>query len=246
MLGLIGGTGLTRMKDLEEIGTHALDTPWGRPSAPIVEGLLEGQRVFFLPRHGDPHRIPPHRINYRANIAALSSLGVTRIVAVNAVGGINLPVEHIVLPDQIIDYTWGRASSYCDDAQNPLVHVDFTWPFDDDLRKGLAHAMDQAGVRWVAGGCYAATQGPRLESAAEVRRMARDGCNVIGMTGMPEAALAREKSIPYAMLCLVVNPAAGSVDRIITMEEIASVVDAGMEGLQRVLVYFCRTCPADA
>ncbi len=246
MLGLIGGTGLTQLEGLEKVKTHAPQTPWGLASAPIVEGVLAGTRVFFLPRHGDPHLILPHRINYRANIAALESLGVTRIVAVNAVGGINVPVSHIVLPDQMIDYTWGRASSYYDEAGAPVTHVDFTWPFDDSLRKRLARALDEAAVQWVDRGCYAATQGPRLETAAEVRRLAKDGCDVIGMTGMPEAVLAREKSIPYAMLCLVVNPAAGTTEQIITMEDIASAAETGLEALHRALLCYCRAHAVDA
>jgi len=156
-------------------------------------------------------------------------------VAVNAVGGITAPAGALVLPEQIIDYTWGRDSTLFDDPNDPLVHVDFSWPFDPVLRRRLRGALERAGLQWVDGGCYAATQGPRLETAAEILRLERDGCDIVGMTGMPEAVLARELGIPYAMLSLVVNPAAGKANREITMAEIEAVLHTGMSDVRRAL-----------
>jgi 5'-methylthioinosine phosphorylase len=230
MLAFIGGTGLTRMAGLTVIARHDIVTEWGAPSAPVVEGELAGERVLFLARHGDPHILLPHQVNYRANIAALKQAGASAIVAVNAVGGIThrAPTASIVVPDQIIDYTSGRDTTFFDRKVAPVVHVDFSWPFTPSLRQRLLDALAKVEAHAVNGGCYGATQGPRLETAAEITRMENDGCDIVGMTGMPEAVLARELDIPYAMLSLVVNPGAGKSDREITMEEIEAVIHAGM------------------
>ncbi len=230
MLAFIGGTGLTRMTGLKVVARHDLDTEWGAPSAPVVEGELAGKRVLFIARHGDPHVLLPHQVNYRANIAALKQAGASEIIAVNAVGGITTraPTASIVVPDQIIDYTWGRDSTFFDRRVAPVVHVDFSWPFAPSLRQRLLDALARVDAHAVNGGCYGATQGPRLETAAEISRMENDGCDIVGMTGMPEAVLARELEIPYAMLSLVVNPGAGKSDREITIEEIEAVIHAGM------------------
>lgn len=230
MLAFIGGTGLTRMNGLTVIDRHDISTRWGAPSAPVVEGELAGKRVLFLARHGDPHVLLPHQVNYRANIAALQQAGASEIVAVNAVGGIShrAPTTAIVVPDQIIDYSWGRESTFFDKKEAPVVHVDFSWPFTPALRQRLLDALAKVEAHAVNGGCYGATQGPRLETAAEISRMENDGCDIVGMTGMPEAVLARELDIPYAMLSLVVNPGAGKSEREITMEEIEAVIHAGI------------------
>lgn len=230
MLAFIGGTGLTRMDGLTVVARHEIDTEWGAPSAAVIEGELAGKKVLFLARHGDPHVLLPHQVNYRANMAALKQAGATEIVAVNAVGGITAqaPTAAIVVPDQIIDYTWGREITYFDQRVAPVVHVDFSWPFSASLRLRLLAALEKVGAHAIDGGCYGATQGPRLESAAEISRMERDGCDIVGMTGMPEAVLARELELPYAMLSLVVNPGAGKSDQEITMAEIEAVVHAGM------------------
>ena len=243
MLAFIGGTGLTRMDNLDLIERHAINTRFGEPSAPVVEGELDGQRVLFLARHGDPHVLLPHQVNYRANLLALKEAGATAIVAVNAVGGITpqAPTGTLVLPDQIIDYTWGRDMTLFDDPAAPLVHVDFSWPFDAALRNALKEQLSAADLKWNDGGCYAATQGPRLETAAEIARLERDGCDVVGMTGMPEAVLARELEIPYAMLSLVVNPAAGKSTHEITMAEIEAVIHDGMASVCQLLADFARS-----
>lgn len=234
-LAFIGGTGLTRMDGLQVRERHVFHTRFGDPSAAIVEGTLAGTTVLFLARHGDPHVHLPHQVNYRANIMALKEAGARAIIAVNAVGGISVAAGDLVIPEQIIDYSWGRHSTFFDDLDEPLVHVDFSWPFDADLRQRLKTALAATDLPWRDGGCYAATQGPRLETAAEIRRLEKDGNTIVGMTGMPEAVLARELGIPYAMLSLVVNPAAGKADREITMTEIEAVLHDGMAGVCQVL-----------
>jgi 5'-methylthioinosine phosphorylase len=239
---VIGGTGIAELNGLAAVATHNPDTPYGAPSGPIREGLLDGRRVYFLQRHGgSPGVIPPHLVNYRANLWALQSLGVTEIVAINAVGGISPAMQpgKLVIPDQLIDYTWGRAHTFDDGSAGRLMHIDFTEPYDLELRTALLAAAAEAGIACEATGVYAASQGPRLETAAEIRRMAADGCDVVGMTGMPEAALARELGIAYASVCMVVNPAAGLGELPITLEMMAGILQrkAGVVGeLLRILV----------
>lgn len=210
-LAVIGGTGVYQFPGLEHAVRHAVPTRWGRPSSAIVVGELAGHRIAFLARHGEHHTLAPHRINYRANIDALDALGVRRIVGVNAVGGIRADMGPRVLavPDQLIDYTSGRANSFCDAEGEPVLHIEFGKPYADGLRHELLAAAHGAGIAIVAGGCYGATQGPRLETCAEIARLRRDGCDLVGMTGMPEAALARERGIDYACLAVVANWAAG-------------------------------------
>lgn len=210
-LAIIGGTGLYAFPGLGDIERREASTRWGAPSAPIVTGTLSGQRVAFLARHGEAHSLAPHRINFRANIAALHELGARRIVGINAVGGIRADMgpRVLVVPDQLIDYTCGRPSSFCDGQGEAVLHIDFSEPYSAALRADLLAASRKAGVDVVDGGCYAATQGPRLETNAEIARLRRDGCDLVGMTGMPEAALARELEIEYACLALVANWAAG-------------------------------------
>lgn len=209
MLAIIGGSSLTQLPALQAPRRVAVDTPYGAPSAPLVIGRLADREVLFLARHGEPHHLPPHRINYRANLRALQDQGATHVIAVATVGGIAGEFEpgNIALPDQILDYTWGRAATFFDDT---ATHIDFTQPYDRALRLRLLRAAQRAGVALHDGGVYAVTQGPRLETAAEIRRLQRDGADLVGMTGMPEAALARELGLPYATLALVVNAAAGT------------------------------------
>lgn len=236
-IAIIGGTGLARFDGLENIRTEFIATPYGEPSALLRHARVGDTEVVFLPRHGDPHRIPPHRVNYRANIWALHNAGVSGIIAVNAVGGITPQMEAgaICVPDQIVDYTWGRVHTYSDDADSPLQHVDFSYPYDEVLRQAIIDAAGELGTEIVDRGTYGATQGPRLESVGEINRMERDGCDLVGMTGMPEAALARELDLPYASICLVVNPAAGRTEGIITMEQIDAVMATGMETVKALL-----------
>ena len=213
-LALIGGTGLYRFPGLENVSESALDTPWGKPSDVIVRGELGGKRVAFLARHGREHNILPHKVNYRANLHALKELGAKCIIGVNAVGGIreDMGPRVLVVPDQVIDYTYGRISSYCDAEGADVRHIDFSEPYTQSLRKRMLDGALKANIAVVDGGCYGATQGPRLETRAEISRMRRDGCDLVGMTGMPEAVLARELGVDYACLSLVANWAAGCGD----------------------------------
>lgn len=189
-----------------------MDTPYGRASCALGEARFGSNTALVLARHGLQHEFPPHRVNYRANIAALKSAGVSRIIATYAVGGVtpDLGVADLVIPDQIIDYTHGREHTFFDEFADEPVHIDFTQPFDAKLRQSLLEAAQRAGQSTTDHGVYACTQGPRLESAAEVVRLARDGATIVGMTAMPEAALAREAGIAYAGIAVVVNPAAGA------------------------------------
>ncbi len=222
-LALIGGTGLYQFPGLEDVIEHTVDTPWGTPSDSIVSGMLGLKRVAFLARHGRRHDILPHKVNYRANLHALKQLGASRIIGVNAVGGIrdDMGPRVLAIPDQIIDYTYGRISSFCDTEAAEVRHIDFSEPYTQRLRQEMINAASSAEVPIVDGGCYGATQGPRLETRAEISRMRRDGCDLVGMTGMPEAVLARELEVEYACLALVANWAAGCGDEAeISLEEI--------------------------
>lgn len=236
-LGIIGGSGLYCLPGLEDLAHHNVMTAWGAPSAALCYGRLNRVELFFLPRHGSNHHLPPHRINYRANIAALADAGVEAIVATAAVGGI----EHgagtgvIVVPHQIIDYTYGRDHTYSDGTQAHPQHVDFSAPYSARLRAALIGAAADVDIAVLTRGVYAATQGPRLESAAEIDRLERDGCTIVGMTGMPEAALARELGLEYANISLVVNPAAGRAKGEITMADIERELANGMGRIRSII-----------
>jgi 5'-methylthioinosine phosphorylase len=239
-LAIIGGTGLYKLAALERIESHQPVTRYGAPSGPVRVGFLAGRRVAFLARHGEGHSVPPHKINYRANLAALKAVGATRVLALNTVGGITeaFPPRALGCPDQLIDYTWGRVSTLCEEEGTEVLHVDFGDPYAASLRDEVLRAAKSASVAVVDGGCYGATQGPRLETKAEIARMRRDGCDLVGMTGMPEAALAREFGLEYACLAIVANWAAGAgpdPDEQITLEEVLANVDAAGAGLAPLL-----------
>ena len=239
-LAVVGGTGLYALAGLQDIETHQPVTRYGAPSGPVRIGSLEGRRVAFLARHGEGHSVPPHRINYRANLAALQALGASRVLALNTVGGIGERFGPRVLacPDQLIDYTWGRISTFCEEPGTEVLHVDFGDPYTPSLRGQVLDAARIAGVALVDGGCYGATQGPRLETKAEIARMRRDGCDLVGMTGMPEAGLARELGLEYACLAIVANWAAGAgpdPDEVITLEDVLANVAAATSGVPTLI-----------
>lgn len=239
-LAVIGGTGVYALGELTDIETFQPETPYGVSSSPIRVGTYAGKRVAFLARHGEGHSLPPHKINYRANLAALKTIGVHRVLALNTVGGITERFAPRVLacPDQLIDYTWGRISTLCEEPGSEVLHVDFGDPYTLALRQVVLMAAQQAGVPLVADGCYGATQGPRLETKAEIARMRRDGCDLVGMTGMPEACLARELSLEYACLAIVANWAAGAgedANEIITLQDVLDNVSAAMRDVPKVL-----------
>ncbi|WP_101926635.1 MULTISPECIES: S-methyl-5'-thioinosine phosphorylase [Luteimonas] len=235
-LAVIGGTGLYQLADLQDVEPHQPVTRFGALSGPVRVGTLDGKRVAFLARHGEGHSVPPHRINYRANLAALHALGATRVLALNTVGGITERFGPRVLacPDQMIDYTWGRVATFSEEEGSEVLHVDFGDPYTPALRRALLDAARVAAVDLVDGGCYGATQGPRLETRAEIARMRRDGCDLVGMTGMPEAGLARELGLDYACLAIVANWAAGAgpdAEEVITFEDVLSNVAAATSGV---------------
>ena len=241
-LAVIGGSGLEAFEGLEDARSVRVETPYGAPSSPLIHARLEGHPVVFLSRHGESHAIAPHEINYRANLHALREAGVDGILSVATVGGlrVDLGPGALALPDQLIDYTSGRISTFFQGPEMPVTHVDFTYPYDARLRALLLRAATDLGEAVVDGGTYGCTQGPRLETAAEIRRMGRDGCDLVGMTGMPEAVLARELAIPYAVLAVVANHAAGvgGSAEAISLDAIVQVV---RDAMVRVRAIIART-----
>jgi len=236
-LAIIGGTGLTTLKNLEISRREVMRTPWGEPSGPLITGTLGGKEVVFLARHGHGHTIPPHMVNYRANIWALKETGVHSVIAIASVGGIRDDMEpgRLAFPNQIIDYTWSRKNTYFETDLTHVVHIDFTEPYCEELRCLLVEAARELGLAAIEEGVYGATQGPRLETAAEIDRMERDGCDLVGMTGMPEASLAREAGLCYATCAVIANRAAGRGAGSISMEDIEGNLDTGMERVRRLL-----------
>ncbi|MBI2994232.1 MAG: S-methyl-5'-thioinosine phosphorylase [Gammaproteobacteria bacterium] len=237
-LGIIGGSGLKALAGFELLHQKEPSTPFGEASSPLSFGTFAGREVVFLARHGQPHHIPPHKVNYRANLWALRANGVSKVISINAVGGISGGMQpgRIVIPDQIIDYTSSRAHTFFDGDTAKVVHVDFSRPYDEGLRRILVDAVVGDGLDVRDGGTYGATQGPRLETAAEIQRMERDGCHIVGMTGMPEASLARELSLRYASIAVVANWAAGKLDEEISMAVIERNLADGMQLVQRLLM----------
>ncbi len=238
MLAIIGGSGLTRLSTLAVAHREVVRTPYGDPSSTLLFGQVAGGDAVFLARHGHGHTIPPHRVNYRANIWALKEKGARSIVAVASVGGIcDCSPGDLVLPHQLVDYTSGREMTYFDGGEGKVGHVDFTHPYSPELRVKCLSAAAAAGLSLRDGGVYGAVNGPRLETAAEIDRLARDGATLVGMTGMPEAALAREAGLPYAAICVVVNHAAGRGDsaRQISMEGISQVLETAMDKVRTLL-----------
>ncbi|HEY5763708.1 MAG TPA: S-methyl-5'-thioinosine phosphorylase [Rhodocyclaceae bacterium] len=249
MLAIIGGSGLTRLSSLDVSHREIARTPYGEASCPLVIGSLEGYPAVFLARHGFGHTIPPHEVNYRANLWALRDRGAKAVVSIASVGGIreDLRPGDLLIPDQIIDYTWGRKSTFHEGDGCTVHHVDFTLPYDSALRDRLIRVASGAGIGFAAGGVYAATQGPRLETAAEINRLARDGADVVGMTGMPEAALAREIGLPYAAINVVANYAAGRGDssQAIRLDAIQPILDESMGRVRQLLQVFARDLASD-
>ncbi|WP_185816647.1 S-methyl-5'-thioinosine phosphorylase [Xanthomonas sp. SS] len=242
-LAVIGGTGVYKLAQLDDVETRQVDTRYGSPSGPIRIGTLLGHRVAFLARHGEGHSLPPHKINYRANLAALQQIGATRVLALNTVGGIGERFGPRVLacPDQLIDYTWGRVSTLSEEPGSEVLHVDFGHPYSPMLRSKVLAAARVTGAAVVDGGCYGATQGPRLETIAEIARLRRDGCDLVGMTGMPEAGLARELGLEYVCLAIVANWAAGCGDaQEITLAEVLANVEAASAGLPELIGELAR------
>ena len=239
MLAILGGSGFNPLANMDVTRRRVVRTPYGKPSGALAFGTLRGRKVVFLPRHGPGHTIPPHAVNYRANIWALHAQKVKDVVSVASVGGIraDLGPGTLAVPDQIIDYTHGRSSTFVTRGDRPVTHIDFTRPYCEAMRQRLLKAARAAGEALVAEGTYAATQGPRLETAAEIGRLERDGAHLVGMTGMPEAALAREIGLCYAAIAVVVNHAAGrgASEHGIRLEDIRLVSERAMERVSAIL-----------
>jgi 5'-methylthioinosine phosphorylase len=239
MLAVIGGTGLTKLANLEIAHREVVRTPYGEPSGPLTFGRIGGKDILFLARHGYGHILAPHEVNYRANIWAIHAQGVKHVVAVNSVGGIDpaLGPGVLALPDQIIDYTHGRKHTYFEGPDQPVTHIDFTHPYCGEMRQRCLEAAQQAGEPLLDGGVYAAVQGPRLETKAEIDRLERDGATMVGMTGMPEAALARELGLCYASIAVVANWAAGrgASSQAVNLDAIFRVLDDGMARVRKIL-----------
>jgi 5'-methylthioinosine phosphorylase len=244
MLAIIGGSGLTKLANLEVSRRLAARTPYGDPSGAITCGKIGKSDVLFLARHGYGHTIPPHEVNYRANLWALKDAGADSVVSVASVGGIRNDIwpGAILLPHQVIDYTWGRASTFFEGPGAPVNHIDFTEPYSRVMRARLLNAAAAAAERVTDGGVYAATQGPRLETAAEIHRLERDGADIVGMTGMPEAALAREIGLEYAALTVVANYAAGRGDseHAVPLDKIGAVLEEAMGRVRRIIEKLCE------
>jgi len=247
MLAIIGGTGFEGIPEFEVTRQQVAATPYGEPSSALYHVTINGSPSIFLSRHGTESRIMPHRINYRANIFALHALGVTDVIAMAAVGGISprFTTGSLAVPDQIIDYTWGRKHTYFDNSIDMVApsgdagHVEFAHPYDSNLRERILDCAERAQIPVIDCGVYGTTQGPRFETAAEIERMDRDGVDVVGMTAMPEAALARELGLAYATLAMVVNPAAGRNDKPISMEDIRQVLKNTTCKAYQLILAFC-------
>jgi 5'-methylthioadenosine phosphorylase len=239
VLAIIGGSGLSQLSSMADTRRKLVRTPYGEPSGALIFGRIRGQDVVFLARHGYGHTIAPHEVNYRANLWALKEEKVTAVVSVASVGGIrkDLAPGALLLPDQIIDYTWGRRSTFFEGAASQVTHIDFTEPYSAALRQRILDAARDCGEKVFDRGTYAATQGPRLETAAEITRLEQDGADVVGMTGMPEAALARELGLEYAALAVSANFAAGRGDsaHAIPLEHIESVLAEAMGRVRRII-----------
>ena len=236
-LAIIGGSGLDQLDGIEDSHDESVSTPYGDPSDSLTIGSLHGEKIIFLARHGGAHTIPPHRINYRANLWALKHSGVDTVISVCAVGGIRADIKPatVIIPDQIIDYTWSREHTLYDEDLESVTHIDFTEPYCEQLRQALIEAGREAGIDVTPSATYGATQGPRLETAAEIRRKEKDGCDIVGMTGMPEAALARELGLCYAVIAVSANDAAGRGKGPIEIDEIMSNLEIGMRHVRQIL-----------
>jgi 5'-methylthioadenosine phosphorylase len=239
MLAIIGGSGLTQLSNLDVTRRLAVRTPYGEPSGALTFGRIAGEDVVFLARHGYGHSIPPHEVNYRANIWALKAQKLEGVVSVASVGGIRTDMKPgvIAVPHQIIDCTWGRKSTFFEGGEQAVTHIDFTEPYSAQLRRRILDAARACGEPVIADAIYAASQGPRLETAAEIDRLERDGADVVGMTGMPEAALAREAGLEYATIAVVANFAAGRAASLhsIRMEDVAQVLQQVMVRVRRII-----------
>lgn len=243
MLGLITGSGFYEVPDLENPTVHEIETPYGPVS--VTTGTWRDRPVAFLPRHGADHSVPPHGIDYRANIWALRETGVTSILATAVSGGIapELTPGRLVNISDFIDLTTGRATTFFDGAINPgfgrgpgrVTHTDMSNPYDPTMRAHIRRAAELESIDLVDRGVYVTTNGPRFETPAEIRMMATMGADLVGMTGFPEVALAAEAGLPYASIGVISNPAAGLGAEKLSAADILAVIDDVVEPLYRLI-----------
>jgi len=246
MLGIIGGSGLTQLANLDVSHREIVRTPYGEPSGPLTFGRIGNQDVVFVARHGYGHTIPPHLVNYRANLWALREQGVSDVLSVATVGGIraDLTPGTLVVPDQLIDYTYGRDYTFFSTRNASYKNIDFTLPYSTQLRSRILRSAEKVKQSCLDGGVYAASQGPRLDSIAEINRYERDGADMVGMTGMPETALARELDMNYATIAVIANYAAGRGDSQISVN-MESVNATARHAMERVRMILERICTAE-
>ncbi len=244
-IGIIGGSGVYDIPGLTFVREVIHDTPFGKPSDSFKVYSLSGEEILFLPRHGSEHTFPPHKVNYRANIWGFRDLGVKRIVSIGAAGGINSSFNpgDIVLPDQIIDKTVSRVSSFYEEGR--VVHVDFTEPYCDELRRSFMNASHALDIPVYARGTYVCTEGPRLESKAEIQYFSIIGADIVGMTGMPEACLARELELCYAGIVIVTNHAAGIGARKLSVTEVMETMKRSTGPVKRLLFHTLSHLPEE-
>lgn len=237
VIGVIGGSGFYEFPELSQQKKISIETPYGNVDS-ITQGRLNNVDVFFVPRHGSAHNIPPHKVNYRANIDAFSRLGVESIIAFNATGGIGekFGPGRFVIPDQVIDYTYGREHTFYDGENESLAHIEFATPFNEKLRAALKQGATESDIDFQFGGTYGCTQGPRLETSAEIKKLQKDGCDLVGMTLMPEAALAREHDLAYASLSLIVNWCSGLSDEVISLDKIMAQLESSIPKIREVIL----------
>jgi|BEDMetMinimDraft_2_1075160.scaffolds.fasta_scaffold13737_1 5'-methylthioadenosine phosphorylase len=234
-VGVIGGTGVYDPAWLDHAASQTVETPYG--AVTVVTGTVDGAPAVFLNRHGPGHAVPPHRVNYRANLYALWRLGVRRVVATAAVGSVNQAFEpgHMVLADQFLDFTKSRVATFFEGGAGGVVHTDVSDPYCKGIRRTIRAEAETLGVRLTDGGTYVATEGPRFESAAEIRAFRLLGGDVVGMTGVPEVVLARELGLCYATLALVTNYAAGLSGARLQHEEVLAVMARHAERVRLLL-----------
>ncbi len=245
-IGVIGGSGFKALSQFESNNRFTSKTRYGEPSSALYEMEFDGSSFYFLFRHGNPHRIPPHLVNYRANLSALACQGVEIVIAINSVGAISesISVGQLVIPDQLIDYTWGREHTIDTGGERDLMHVDFTEPFDQAISRDLSNVASKLNLNVLTGAVIGVTQGPRLESAAEIRKLKADGCHLVGMTSMPEAAIARELDLRYASLSVVSNPAAGLNDYKLSYAQIREVIQLQSDSISMLLREYLKVIDA--
>ncbi len=233
-LGIIAGTGFYSLSPLENSEVKVIETKYG--SAQVTEGTWHGRKTYFLTRHGVKHSVPPHKINYRANIQALCDLGVAEVLAVNVCGGLDktVPVGGFQVVDDFIDFTKNRTLTFFD-GEEGVNHVDMNEPYAQNLRKVLLQAGKNLNIQISDGGIYGGFEGPRFETKAEIQMAKQFGVTMVGMTGVPEVVLAVEKGLQYAAICIVANPGAGLSEDIITMEDVQKVVSDSAKTVVKIL-----------